>query len=275
MDSSNTRLPAHRRQRILSELDSKGAVRVEELGRLFSVSEMTVRRDLDALEAEGLLERTHGGALPLRHVHRERVFREKDHEQREAKESIALLAASLIPEGETVLVNSGSTTRLVIRHLARRPDLRIITNNMAAVAELPETVAAEVLLIGGRYRPESGCAVGEWALRLLEDLAPARAILGADGISLKAGLSSPVPEEAALTRRMIEIVNSVDVVADSAKVGRVCPFRIGPLESVSRIISDSDTWAPEFREAGVTVVVPEELALSPSPQNPGGMPGSF
>ncbi len=181
---------------------------------------MTIRRDLDALEAEGLLERTHGGAIALHKVTGERRFREKDEENREAKEAIGRRAADMVADGETVLVNSGSTTRQVLRCLALRPSLRIITNNVAAVADLLDETAAEILLLGGRFRSAAGCVVGDWAVRLMEELAPSRAILGADGISLKEGVSSPIPEEAALTRLMIERTRGpVTLVADSGKIG--------------------------------------------------------
>jgi len=258
MEPHVAHLPAERRQIILSEIAAHGAVRVDELGRRFEVSEMTIRRDLDALEAEGRLERTHGGAIALQAVTEERRYWEKDEENREAKEAIGRRAADLVADGDTVLVNSGSTTRQVILHLARRPKVRIITNNIAAVADLPDETEAEILLLGGRLRTASGCVVGDWAMGLLDQLAPNRAILGADGISLKEGLSSPIPEEAALTRFMIERTQGpVTVVADSAKVGRVCGFRIVPLDAVESLVCDSGDqvpWLDDFRSAGVQVI---------------------
>lgn len=251
-----TPLPARRRQDILAQLESEGTVRVEELGRLFDVSEMTIRRDLDAMEAEGLLERTHGGAIALQTVTGERLYREKDSENREIKERIGQNAAAMVGDGETVLINSGSTTRQVIHHLARRPGLRIITNNIAAASGLTENAQAEIFLLGGRFRGASGCIVGEWAAQLLEDLAPTRAIIGADGISLKEGISSPIPEEAALTRLMIRRTRGpVTVVADGDKIGRVCAFRIAPLTSIDALVTDTaQQWQDEFSSAGIQVV---------------------
>jgi len=258
MDLRNTHLPAERRRLILAELSNTGAVRVDELGRSFDVSEMTVRRDLDAMEAEGLLERTHGGAIALKPVTGERRYRDKDEENREAKEAIGRLAAEMVGENETVLVNSGSTTRYVIRYLAPRKDLRIITNNLAAVADLPDDTEAEILLLGGRFRTASGCVVGDWAVKQLENLSPSRAILGADGISLKEGLSSPIPEEAALTRLMIERTRGpVTVVADAAKIGKICGFRIVSLSEISELVTDAeaeDHWVKDFAAIGVKIV---------------------
>ena len=251
-------LPAERRQLILAELADMGAVRVEELGRRFEVSEMTVRRDLDSLEAEGLLERTHGGAIALQAVTSERRFREKNEENRDGKQRIGRRASEMVADGETVLINSGSTTRHVILNLARRRDVRIVTNNVAAVADLPEDTAAEILVLGGRFRGAAGCLVGDWAVRLMEEIAPARAILGADGIGIREGLSSPIPEEAALTRLMIERTRGpVTVVADSGKVGKVCGFRIAPLSSIDSLVCDarSDTpWLNDLEAAGVEII---------------------
>lgn len=258
MDTRNAHLPAQRRQIIIDELNSQGSLRVDDLSRLFDVSEMTVRRDLDSLEAEGLLERTHGGAIALHAVTTERRYREKDEENRSGKEAIARVAADMVEDGETVLINSGSTTRQVIHSLASRKDLRIITNNIAAVADLPEDTEAEILLLGGRFRSAAGCVVGDWAAGLLDGLAPSRAILGADGISLREGVSSPIPEEAALTRLMIERTRGpVMVVADSGKIGKVCGFRIGNLSDISDLVTDGGAdshWVPDFEAAGVRVV---------------------
>ena len=235
---------------------------MDELGRRFDVSEMTVRRDLDALEAEGLLERTHGGAIALQHMTGERRYREKDEENREAKERIGRLAAAMVADGETVLINSGSTTRQVIRHLIPRRGIRIVTNNIAAEADLPDSCEAEILLLGGRYRSAAGCTVGDWAARFLEELAPARAILGADGISLKEGLSSPIPEEAALTRLMISRTRGpVMVVADSGKIGRVCEFGIGPISKIDILVTEQAEgrpWYEDFAAAGIEVVSESE-----------------
>lgn len=262
MDLRSTHLPAERRQMILAEITSTGAVRVDKLGRHFDVSEMTVRRDLDSLEAEGLLERTHGGAIALQAVTVERRYREKDEENREVKEAIGRLAADMVSDGETVLVNSGSTTRHVIRFLAGRKGLRIITNNVAAVADLPDDTAAEILLLGGRFRSAAGCVVGDWAARIMEELAPSRAILGADGISLKEGVGSPIPEEAALTRLMIaQTRGPVTVVADSGKIGKVCSFRIVPLTEISDLVTDGNAdahWAEDFDAAGVRFIIAGE-----------------
>lgn len=231
---------------------------MDDLSRLFDVSEMTVRRDLDSLEAEGLLERTHGGAIALHAVTIERHYREKDEENRGAKEAIARVASEMVEDGETVLINSGSTTRQVIRRLADRRNIRIITNNVAAVADLPEDTEAEILLLGGRFRGAAGCVVGDWAAGLLDGLAPSRAILGADGIGIKEGMSSPIPEEAALTRLMIERTRGpVIVVADAGKVGKVCGFHIAPLSAIDSLVCDAGSdapWLNDLETAGVEIV---------------------
>jgi DeoR/GlpR family transcriptional regulator of sugar metabolism len=258
VDTRNAHLPVQRRQIIIDELNTLGSVRVDDLSRLFDVSEMTVRRDLDSLESEGLLERAHGGAIALHAVTSERRYREKDEENRGAKEAIARVASEMVEDGETVLINSGSTTRQVINSLARRRGVRIVTNNVAAVSDLPDDIEAEIMLLGGRFRGAAGCVVGDWAVRLMEDLAPARAILGADGIRIKEGMSSPIPEEAALTRLMIERTRGpVIVVADAGKVGKVCGFHIAPLSAIDTLICDAGSDAPRLNDlemAGVEII---------------------
>jgi DeoR/GlpR family transcriptional regulator of sugar metabolism len=161
-----------------------------------------------------------------------------------------------VADGETVLINSGSTTRHVIRRLVGRRGIRIVTNNLAAVADLPEDCEAEILVLGGRLRTSSGCLVGDWAARLLDDLAPSRAILGADGISLKEGISSPIPEEAALTRLMMERTRGpITLVADSGKIGRVCGFRIAALTDIDELVCEFESPGIDAAARGAQVGV--------------------
>ncbi len=255
---SNNLIPAERRQRIVDILSDQGAVRVDNLGQQFDVSEMTIRRDLVILEKNGRLERTHGGALAIHYVAGESPYSVKDQANRSLKEVIGRRAAELIEDGETVFINGGSTALQVILHLAYRRGIRVVTNNIAAAMALPEDTELDLILVGGQYRRQSGCTVGDFASRVLGEIMPTRAILGTDGLTVKAGMTSPIQQEAALTRMMLErIRGQVVVVADHKKIGRVASFFTAPISVIDVLITDrklDDSVFPDFEETGITIV---------------------
>ncbi len=255
---NNNLIPAERRQRIIEILRDQGAVRVDDLGHQFEVSEMTIRRDLDILEKKGCLERTHGGALAIHYMAGESPYSVKDKDNHALKEAIGREAALLIEDGETVFINSGSTTLQVILHLAYRKGIRVVTNNVAAALALPEDTELDLILVGGQYRRQSGCTVGDFASRVLSEIVPTRAILGTDGLSLKAGMTSPIPQEATLTRMMLErIRGQVVVVADHEKIGRVASFFTAPISVIDILVTDKEldnSVFPDFEETGITII---------------------
>lgn len=255
---SNNLIPAKRRQRIVEILSGQGAVRVDNLSRQFEVSEMTIRRDLDILEKNGRLERTHGGALAIHYVAGESLYSVRDQANRSLKKAIGCEAARLIKDGETVFINSGSTTLQVILHLAYRKGIRVVTNNIAAAMALPEDTELDLILVGGQYRRQSGCTVGDFASRVLGEIMPTRAILGTDGLSINAGMTSPIPQEAALTRMMLDRVRGqVVVVADHKKIGRVASFFTAPIYVIDVLVTDrmpDNSICPDFEETSITII---------------------
>ncbi len=255
---SNGLIPAGRRTEILSLIQERRFISVDELSKHFNVSVITIRRDLAELESEGLLERTHGGAILTRHIKNESSFSEKDSERLDAKESIAALAADFIEPGDTVFVNSGSTTSHLIRVIAALPSIRIVTNNVIAAASANPAEDTEIILIGGVLRTNSGCTVGDFASQLIRQISGTKLFIGADGISLKSGITSPVSQEAAVTKMMIEqTAGPVIVAADSSKVGRVTTFFTTALSNADVLLTDRDfdeSFRPDFEEAGIRII---------------------
>lgn len=253
----NSLIPAGRRAGILSEIKEKGFASVEELSEKFDVSVITIRRDLDQLEAEGFIERTHGGATYTRHIAAESSYLEKNSQNREIKTAIGRKAAELAAPGDTVFVNSGSTTYQIIRSLLTIEGIRIVTNNIAAVLEAEPGPGCELILIGGKYRFNSGCTIGSFAEALISQLNVSKTFIGADGISLKSGITSPVSEEAAVTRMMIEhTAGPVTMAADSSKIGQMSTFFISSLDSIDYLITDGnfdENYRPDFEEAGIKI----------------------
>ncbi len=256
-------IPAERRARILQLLKEKGIVRVDELSGELEVSVITVRRDLASMEGEGLLERTHGGAILSSRKINEPSYLAKGRQNVSVKTGIARKAASLIEPGETVFVNSGSTTALVLRQLVQMDKLTVISNNVAAVCNLESSSGCEVILTGGALRSATGCLVGEEVLTRLNLSYPTTSIIGIDGISLRRGLTSHNSHEAAVSRRMIEqTAGRVIIVADSSKIGSLSLHHIAPVSSVTTLITDSlpdPSMMEDFTEAGVNLIVLDDL----------------
>lgn len=254
--SENT-IPADRQKKILALLSQKGVVTVAELTRMFGVSELTIRRDLDALHRKGVLERTHGGAISNQRMSAEPPYSQKGSIHRAEKKSIGAAAAALVEEGDTLLVNSGSTTLEVIRHL-RGKKVRVITSNAGAI---PEAVGSEmeVILLGGLYRSQSNSMVGALARHSLQQVYGGKAFIGTDGINLKYGLTTPILDEAEIAREMIRRTpGPVIVVADHSKLRVVSNFVTAPLEEVDILITDEkiDTELKlGFEKMGIQVVI--------------------
>ncbi len=253
-------LPVERRNRILNLLRAEGVVRVNDLSETLDVSEITIRRDLEQLEVEGLLERTHGGAIFNQRIRLEPLYSEKHRTHQAEKRLIGTAGAGLVAAGDTLLVNSGSTTLQLFRHLALKRDLKVITSNMSAFLEV-QGAALELLLVGGSYRAQSNSLVGPLALLSLQQVFAGKCFIGVDGVSLKYGMTTPNLQEAEVARTMIERTHGqVIILADHSKIGVVADFVTAPLEKVDILVTDAGIhpeYADELRALGVEVIVAE------------------
>lgn len=232
-------IPAARQSRIMELIKKEGLVTVEALSKSLEVSVITIRRDLSLLEEKGVLERTHGGAILTQKIEREFNYSEKDRTNPEQKEAIGRAAATLVGDGDTVFINSGSTTYQVIRFLEDRKNVRVITNNAAAVADFGGRSGVELILTGGIYRYQSNCLIGDFAVNTVNQIIASKIIMGMDGLCFDKGLTSPVYQEAGITRAMIDRTQGpVICVADASKLGKVTNFVIAPLSTVNYLVTD-------------------------------------
>jgi len=259
-EAANSRLiPAERRNRIIELLQRQGSVRVSDLSNLLNVSEITIRRDLDFLEQEGFLERTHGGAILSRRMRVEPLYTQKYKIHLEEKRKIGAKAATLVDPGETIFINSGSTTLQIFRHLAGK-NVRVITSNVGAPAEC-QGLDVDLVLIGGAYRERSHSLVGPLAMLSLRQVYASKCFIGVDGISIKYGLTTPIFEEAEVARTMIERTRGkVVVVADHSKLGMVADCVIAPIDAVDILVVDAgadEEYQRELENAGVQIVIAE------------------
>ncbi len=251
------RITSQRRQRLLDQLEVRGSARVADLAISFHVSEITVRRDLDELSSAGLVERFHGGVRLVQRTGRERLFVEKDTLHAAEKAAIGAAAAARVKDEDTVVLNAGSTTLAVIRQLRRR-NVRIVTNNAAAPAEFADS-GAELIVLGGEFRPRSRSLFGDLAVLALSQIHASVAILGTNGVSARTGLTTSVYAETAINRLMVERADgNVIAVADGSKVGVTSNFACVPLAKVRTLITDRSANPEQLaaiRAAGVQVVV--------------------
>ncbi|WP_040951618.1 DeoR/GlpR family DNA-binding transcription regulator [Gorillibacterium massiliense] len=229
--------------RIVEMVKRSGKATVAELSEALSVSPVTIRRDLERLEEEQLLYRTHGGAISpersFRETAHERSFAEKEDAFIEEKERIAEEAARLVNDGDAVLMTPGTTNMVLARHLIGKKELTVVTNAVNIAAALGGQTGWNVMLTGGRLRPQSFALVGPLAERSLSDMRVDKLFIGVDGIDLREGITTPNMEEAGVNRQMINIAKEVIIVADRSKFGKVAFSRIAGLDTVHTIVTDS------------------------------------
>lgn len=241
---------------ILQELNASGSVGVTDLAASLEVSEASVRRDLHLLENQNLLTRTHGGAVASGVLY-ELPMRYRGGQHHDAKRAIAAAAAELVtPEISSVALNGGTTTTEVARALAARPGLRVVTNALNIASELAVRSNIELVVCGGSARAESYELVGPLAELTLANLNLDLAIIGVDGISATAGLTTHHEVEAHTNRALLRAAERVAVVADSSKIGRRGFAKICDLELVGDLITDSLATSSDvaaLRKAGLRV----------------------
>ncbi|MEY9486636.1 DeoR/GlpR family transcriptional regulator of sugar metabolism [Streptomyces calvus] len=183
---------------------ANGAVSLRELARVVQTSEVTVRRDVRALEAEGLLDRRHGGAVLPGGFTRESGFPQKSHLATAEKTAIADLAASFVEEGEAIVVGAGTTTQELARRLARVPGLTVVTNSLLVAQALAHANRVEVVMTGGTLRGSNYALVGSGAEQSLQGLRVSRAFLSGSGLTAERGLSTSNMLSASVDRALVQ-----------------------------------------------------------------------
>lgn len=234
---------------ILERLSENGGVGVSDLARDFSASPATVRRDLRLLEQQRLLARTHGGAV-AQGVLYELPLRYRGARHGEEKRRIAGRAAERVEEGMIVGLTGGTTTTEVARAVAETKRLTIVTNSLSIASELAVRPNLRLVLTGGVARPESYELIGPLAEATLSGLHLDLAIVGVDGISAPAGLTTHHETEASTNRALIDRAERTIVVTDSSKVGRAAFARIVDAGAVEELITDSAADAAELARLG-------------------------
>lgn len=221
-----------RANQIMELLHRKGTVQASQLSALLQVSLVTVRKDLQRMEDEGLLRRTHGGAA-IRSVETALDPR------MEAMERIAEAAAEQIRAGDCVIMNAGNTTLLTARKLLGRKSITIITNSIAIARELAQETGIKLIFLGGGVNAEAIFTYGWDAVTQLEQYKANKLILSCSGLSCSAGLTTRHMEAADLLRKMIERTQTVIAVADDTKIGFESFYQVGDLGAVDMLVTNT------------------------------------
>ncbi len=253
-------LARQRHDLVTERIRTMGSVRVGDLAAEFDVSDMTIRRDLDLLAAQGLIEKVHGGATRLNEMSSfEPGFDAKQERQRSEKDLIARRALDLIQPNSAIGLTAGTTTWTFARHLGSVPDLTVVTNAPSIAQTLYQTVDAStsVVLTGG-IRTPSDALVGPIATSALAKLHVDVLFLGVHGMDEQLGFSTPNLAEAEVNRAFIESARRVVVLADHTKWGMRGFAQIAPLDRADVVVSDSalpDAARETFQNLGVEVIL--------------------
>ena len=251
-------LNLERHTKILELIDQRGKVEVGELSKLFKISEVTIRNDLKDLHKRGLIRRAHGGAIRIETVNVDATLQVKAAIRADEKQRIGSAAAELIKDGDTVILDSGTTTHQIARQIKDRKNLTVITNGINIAMELLGAKDVRLVLLGGLVRQNSFSAVGHFAEDMLRQLSADKLFLAVDALDLEFGLSTPNPEESKVNQLMVQIATEKILVADSSKFGKRSLSRIVPLSAIDKIITDNSV-TPEFeaslRDRGLELMI--------------------
>ncbi|GAB4099036.1 DeoR/GlpR family DNA-binding transcription regulator [Sinomonas halotolerans] len=252
-------LAAERHARIVHELEGREAVRVAELAAALGVSEMTIRRDIEHLEQQGLARRVHGGAArPADVGFAEPGFAAKIGHRPDAKEAIAARALELVRPGATIFVTAGTTTFALARLLATVPDLTVATNSIKVAEALGDPGHGVRTILTGGERTPSEALVGPLTTSTLAQLHVETCFMGVHGLHPRAGLTTPNMLEAEANRAAAGAAARLVVLADHSKYGLVSLATILPLDAVDTLVTDnqlSDAALEEVRQSVPDVVV--------------------
>lgn len=252
----------NRHRQIEEWLNQNGECSVESLAQKFQVSEMTIRRDLMVLAKTGRIIRTHGGAMPGEKVLFEFQFLQRSLLNQDEKEEIAAVASQFVYEGQSVMMDSGTTTLALARRLCKKNNITIVTSSLPIAAVTQNCPGLRVLLLGGYLRMDSPDLFGVLTETNIQNLTADIAFIGADGIDLKGNIYNASPEVASMLTKMTMAAQQVYVIADHSKVGRTALVRFGNISKWNGLITDkglTPSQAFAMRNSGIRLFQPVQI----------------
>lgn len=251
-------LANHRREKIIELLQEDGSAKVLDLARLFKVTEVTIRQDLEKLEKDGLVIREHGGAYLKNIKDQVHSFSLTHQENLDKKAMIADACLQFIESGDTIILDSGSTTTEIAKKLRGFKNLTVITNALNIAMMLGVEPGIEVIVTGGEFKPPTLSLTGQKAADFFKGLHVQKLFLATAGISLKAGLTYPSISDLVVKKAMIEAAETTYLVADSTKIGKAAFASLGALSLINYIITDDgieDKHKKVFRDNEIELII--------------------
>ena len=249
-------LGVERRQKIMEKLQLEQKVYVSELSKLFGITEETVRRDLEKLEAENLLRRSYGGATLAEHTSEDLSFIRRSAVNSAGKEAIAQKAAQLIHDGDTIMVDSSTTCMALFKVLQNKKDLTIITNSIRLIHRFLNA-PFKFISTGGTLRPNSGALTGAVAYDTLRRYFVDRAVISCKGLDQTKGIMESNEEESVIKQVMIAQAKETMLLADHSKFGRTAFTQTCDIARVATIVTDRPPdagWQTFIAEKGIELV---------------------
>lgn len=259
MPGPTSLIPAERHRLIMEYVAMRRSAKIGELALSLGVSAATIRRDLAQLAEQGVINRTHGGAVPLvTSTAFEPVYQEKMRIFPAEKRRIGVEAASLVADGETVILDSGSTTLEVAQNLTRHKGLTVITNDLFIAGSVTFDPSTALIVTGGARREGLNVLIGPIAEDFLRQVKVNKTFLAADAVDPRQGVTNATFAEASLKRLIIRAAQEVILVSDHSKFGKAALAKVCPIEQIGRVITSagiSPQMVMELERRGITVTV--------------------
>lgn len=247
-----------RREKIVTLLDKEGTVSVNKLSKLFHVSTVTIRNDLRHLEEQGCILRSYGGAMLNKAFAFDRPLLDKRRINFSVKNKIAKRAAQMVEDGDRIILDSGSTTALMVPYLKEKRNLIVLTNALNIAYDLATNTDVEIIIAGGSVRKNAYSISGPTVEQLLKMYHFNKLFLGVDGFDLKAGITTPNFAEACVNKAMCEASGQIIAMTDSSKFGRKSFCMIEKIENIQYVVTDSNIpqdYLNELQLLGVNVML--------------------
>ncbi|WP_346857825.1 DeoR/GlpR family DNA-binding transcription regulator [uncultured Draconibacterium sp.] len=254
-------LANQRRDKILELLKEDGSAKVIKLAKIFKVSEVTIRQDLEKLEKDGFIKREHGGAFLKNVEDSVKSFIPLNKDNLDKKQIIGKVAADLIETGEIIILDSGSTTTEIAKNLIGRKGITVITNALNIALMLGAESGIEVIVTGGEFKPPTLSLTGQKAATFFEDIHVDKLFLATAGISLRSGLTYPSISDIVVKKAMIDAADTTYLVADSSKIGKNAFASLGALSLIDFIITDEaidKNRLQLFRDHEIEILIAKE-----------------
>lgn len=249
-------LAVERKMRIIEYVRQNRTATISALAKEFNVHEATIRRDLAEIEQNGILKRTHGGVVMEQWTHDEPSFMERTTLNLDQKMRIGKMAASLVEDGESIILDSGTTTLHIARNLIHHTDITVVTNDMNVAAELRDASRIKVILTGGELYPSSYFLNGMFTDHALRSLHVEKSFMGTTALHPQYGLMHPDAQVVPAKQEMIQAAGEIIVVADDSKIGKLSLHSVAPNSSIHTLVTGKEASEYDlqpFRDIGITI----------------------